>query len=114
MNWQGAYVEVLKSDVAENPLVPTADKENFEYGQINEGKSIPKGYVCTGYLIYDPQEIGFVYLDRDTRNGEVYPGVLRTTKIINVVEIDEVTLKVETLNSIYTITKIAKIDGRSN
>jgi hypothetical protein len=95
-------VKISKLKAGENPEYPTSDKNNFKYGEDNEGFSLPIDYYVTGTLLYDLKVGKPAHILRENRNGVEALGVFQTS-IINTIEKVDNGLIFYTLNSIYRL-----------
>ena len=101
-------IKLSKIGIAENPVVETANKDEYQYGNHND-KSVPLEYEIVG-LIRDMPKIGYPISGiRLERNGESIPGVfcLSNVKDIETLEKKDVFI-IKTLNSVYLMQILEK------
>ena len=109
MTWKNEYVRIQKMSFSDVPNVPTPDWLGFVEGKENPGKSIPNGYWVEGTMVTEPQEGMSIIIDRKVRNGVKVDGAFQTSLVASITEIAQGSLRVETRNSVYILSK--KFDG---
>jgi hypothetical protein len=104
----GTYIKVIKLGRTENPICRTPSVEEYTEGVAQPGISVPVDYEVTGDLIFPIQEGDRLSIARDTRNGKPCTGTLQTSAIQKVEELNEITLMIETHNSVYHVTQMLR------
>lgn len=98
--------KITKICASDNPIVPTANVEQYECGHLNDLSPF-EGYWVTGELEY-PIEIGLpIRLKRDCRNGVKIDGIFvsSTVKVIKGGKLSPAHIIV-TNNSIYRVEEV--------
>lgn len=91
------FIVIKKIAASKNALIPSANKEDYLYGEINL-LSLPVEYEIEGYLISDIQVGKPVFVERTKRNGVISSGLFTTSIVVSSLE-----GFFETLNSVYKI-----------
>lgn len=96
-----SVVRLEKLEASPAAAYPTSDKEDWEEGVINWGKSLPVGYWLEGTLLDDIKVGESVLLFRHVRNGITVSGITQTSPVASIV--GDILL---TQNSIYRMTLV--------
>lgn len=99
---ENTYVKCSKLSAVDKPDSPTAAADDYEYGNVNLGVSVPVDYWVTGELKNNPEVGQPLYIARDCRNGVRVDGDFRTSPVVNI-ESDNGKLKISTRNSVYLL-----------
>ena len=94
-------IQINKLRPVANPVVPTPSKEDYAYGQINPGVSIPSDYIASGTLLDDVVVGQPLEMLRSNRNGVESMGFFSTSAIVKIEG-----KHVYTQNSVYKVTII--------
>jgi hypothetical protein len=95
-------VKISKLKAVDNPKFLTPDKNNYKYGEDNNGTSIPIDYYIVGTLLYDIEVGKPARILRENRNGVEALGVF-VTSLIKSIEENKNGLLFHTENSIYQL-----------
>ena len=96
-------IKLTKFAIAENPLYPTAKKEDWKYGEENTGHSVPVDYWLLGSIQDSPKVGQSMRVLRTNRNGVECTGYFTSSKVTAIV--GEI---ISTLNSKYRIEYLDK------
>jgi hypothetical protein len=94
-------IRLRKIDAVKYAAYRTPSKKEYNYGNYNEGISLPIDYWVEGYLLAEPTVGKTVVVDRVSRNGEKVSGMMVTSTVTEVFEGG-----FKTLNSVYKIDYI--------
>lgn len=101
----GDEVQVTKVGVVDDPSHDTPTWDEYKSGDTS-GKSVPVHYTVKGFLLNELEPGAFMNIDRYERNGHQIHGVMRTSRIQEVVYPDDGTVMLKTHNSVYEVETI--------
>ncbi len=108
MTWKNEYVRFQKMGSVSDPEAPTIDWLGYKEGEEHPGYSIPIDYWVEGYLRTEPSPGNSIIIERKIRNGIEINGVLQTSSVSLITPIAQGSLRVETKNSVYILSKKMK------
>lgn len=100
-----SYVMLKKISSVPDAYSPTPNGEEYRYGKLNPGASVPVEYTVTGYIGHKIELDRPLVIMRDTRNGIECHGVM-TTSAVKFFTANSNGFTIKTLNSVYELTWI--------
>ena len=96
-------IQLKKVSEADNPKVPTPSNKDFVPGEDNGNVSVPIEYTITGILQEDVEVGKPMIILRHTRNGVESFGIMVTSVVTDIVNLDENGMMIYTNNSVYDL-----------